>query len=130
MIPLRHVPALFIATTFTFGGALPLFNPRRATEEFGLSQRIATSKEANEIFKVYGSRMTMMGLMIYTFYYKQMYSSIDILMTTLGWAGLVDGYICWRDDLPGPGVYRVAAGSVLATLGWFGLNAGGLSTAA
>lgn len=124
MIPLRHVPGLFLATTFTFGGLWPFWRPQDATREFGLPDRIATSKEANAVFTIYSSRMTTMGFMLYIFYYKRMFSSIDILLLTLGWAGVVDGIVCWREGVPGRAIFRAASGAVIAVMGGLGITAG------
>lgn len=64
MIRLRHLPALFLATSFTFGGLWPLWNAKAAEaaiHAFGLPDRIASSPEAQSTFIIYSSRMTIMG---------------------------------------------------------------------
>lgn len=117
MIPLHHIPSLFIATTFTFGGLWPLWDPKAPMLEFGLPEHIADSEAARTVFIVYASRMTVMGLVLYLFHYRRLYSAIDILMLCLGWAGVVDGYVCWKEGVPGRAVFRALSGAILAGLG-------------
>jgi hypothetical protein len=45
---LRHIPTLFVATTTTFGGAMPFYNAEYAIKKFGLPERIAVSREAHQ----------------------------------------------------------------------------------
>lgn len=65
-----------------------------------------------------------MGLALYTFYFRRLYSAMDIIMMFLGWAGAVDGYICWKEDVPGKAMFRLLAGLVIAGLGAMGINGG------
>jgi hypothetical protein len=124
MIPLRHIPAIFIATTFTFGGLWPLWNRKAPMLEYGLPEQLVDSEAAQTIFIIYSSRMTVMGLALYAFYYRRLYSAIDILMLCLGWAGVIDGYVCWMEGVPGRAVFRASAGVIIAGLGALKLTEG------
>lgn len=124
MIPLRHIPALFIATIFTFGGLWPLWNRKAPILEFGLPEHIADSEAAQTVFIISSSRMTVMGLALYAFYYRRLYSAIDILMLCLGWAGVIDGYVCWREEVPDRAVFRALSGAIIAGLGALKLTEG------
>ncbi|KPM43183.1 hypothetical protein AK830_g3368 [Neonectria ditissima] len=117
-----HIPPLFVATTFTFGGMLPFWKPARAIREFGLPERIATSPEAHTCFAVYGSRMSMFGIAIYTFYLRGDFRSLDTILTLLAVAGSVDGYLCWKEGVPGIALFRVVSGLLLGGYGYFGLT--------
>lgn len=92
--------------------------------KFGLPERIASSPEAQSVFMVYSSRTTIMGVMLYTFWLKRMYSAMDIILICLGWAGVADGYVCWKEGVPGTGVFRLVSGLVLAGLGAAGITEG------
>jgi hypothetical protein len=53
-----HILPLLLGTTFTVGGAWPLWNTPDAIKAYGLPERIQDSMEAQAAFTVYGSRMT------------------------------------------------------------------------
>lgn len=95
-----------------------------AIHAFGLPDRIASSPEAQSTFTIYSSRMTIMGLALYMFYFRRLYSAMDIIMMLLGWAGAVDGYICWKEDVPGKAMFRLLSGLIIAALGAMGVNEG------
>lgn len=65
-----------------------------------------------------------MGLAIITFYYRRMYSSVDVIFLTLGWAGVVDGYVCWIEGAESTAWFRFLSGLIVASLGWYGVTAG------
>ena len=73
---------------------------------------------------VYSSRMTLLGLALYTFYFRRMYSAMNVIMVCLGWAGIVDGYVCWMEGVAGRGVFRLSASMLLAALGAMGFTDG------
>ena len=124
MVPLRHVPSLFLATAFTFGGMLPLFNARRAILEFGLPERIANNASAQSIMNVYSARMTVIGLAIYTLHYQQLYAAVDTIMLCLGYIAFVDGYICWKEGVPKTAAFRSISAVVVAAMGYFNVTSG------
>lgn len=117
-----HIPPLFIATTFTLGGMLPFWKPARAIREFGLPDHIAASPEAHTCFAVYGSRMSMFGIAIYTFYLRGDFRSLDTILALLVVAGSVDAYLCWKEGAPGTALFRFVSGLVLGGYGYLGLT--------
>ncbi len=121
---LRHVPALYVATAFTFGGLIPLFNAQYAISLFGLPERIAVSKPAQSIMIVSSARITAIGLSLFTFYYQEKFAAVDTILTMVGYVSLVDGYVCWLEDVPGKAVLRTISGALVAACGWFGLTVG------
>jgi hypothetical protein len=123
MPPLNHIPSLFLATTFTFGGMLPIFAPARAMHEFGLPAHIIASPEAQSVFNVYSSRMTAFGLAIYAFHWKGMYEAVDIVLMTMAYATVVDAWICWKENAPGSAAFRGISGLVVAGLRLWGITA-------
>jgi hypothetical protein len=123
MPALNHIPSLFLATTFTFGGMLPIFAPARAMHEFGFPAHIIASPEAQSVFNVYSSRMTAFGLAIYAFHWKGMYEAVDIVLMTMAYATVVDAWICWKEKAPGSAAFRGISGLVVAGLGLWGITA-------
>ena len=127
MLSLRHLPGLFIASTQTFGGLVPLFSApwaEWAITAYGLPH-IATSQPAQTMMIVSSARMTALGLAIFAFHFQGRYEAVDTMMVTLGWVGLIDGYVSWMEGVKGRVAFRWIAGAVIAAMGWYGLHTGG-----
>lgn len=120
-----HIPPLFIATAFTLGGLLPLYAPRRAMLEYGLPERIAAAPAAHTPFAIYGSRTTILGVALWIFYLRGQLREVDTLLGLLVGAGAVDGYLCWKEGVPGQGVFRFVSGLLVGGWGLFGLSSRG-----
>ncbi|KAH7160666.1 hypothetical protein EDB81DRAFT_782735 [Dactylonectria macrodidyma] len=120
-----HIPPLFIATAFTFGGLLPFWNPSRAIREYGLPDRIATSRDAHTCFAIYGSRTSIFGVALWTFYLRGDFKALDTLMGLLVGAGAFDGYLCWKEGVPGRGLFRFLSSVVVGGWGLLGLSSRG-----
>lgn len=121
---LRHIPPLLVATALTFGGLIPFFNAEYAILEFGLPKRIAISKPAQSIMIVSSARITAIGLALFTFYFQEKFAAVDTMLAILGYVGLVDGYVCWLENVPEKAVFRTVSGALIAAWGWFGITAG------
>ncbi|EED23822.1 efflux pump antibiotic resistance protein, putative [Talaromyces stipitatus ATCC 10500] len=120
---LFHVPSLFVATAVTFGGLIPFFNAEYAIVEFGLPQRIANSKPAQSVMILSSARGTAIGIALFTFYFQGKLVEFDTVLTILGaYVGLVDGYVCLREDVPNKAVFRTASGLAIAAWGWFSMT--------
>lgn len=119
---LLHIPPLFIATAFTFGGAIPLFSPQRAIREFGLPEHIAVSTEAHPCFTVYGSRMTAFGMAIWIFYFQGSLKAIDTILTLMLYVSMVDAWVCLQEGVRATAVFRLGAGVVVGGWGLLGLT--------
>lgn len=65
-----------------------------------------------------------MGIMLGVFYYRRMFAAIDVLLATLGWAGVVDGLVCWREGVGGKAIFRAVAGIGIGLLGVWGITEG------
>ncbi|CAJ2508246.1 Uu.00g094320.m01.CDS01 [Anthostomella pinea] len=105
----RHIPALIAGTSMTFGGLWPIFNARASLSGFGLPPRIADVPATRPV-AVIGQ-----------------WDVVDVIMAVTGsYAGLVDGYVVWRE---GGGVgkvwMRVVGSGVVAASGFWGLTVGG-----
>ncbi|KAI8722445.1 hypothetical protein NCS52_00388400 [Fusarium sp. LHS14.1] len=120
-----HIPPLFIASAFTLGGLLPFVNPARAIREFGLPEGIARSQPAHTCFAVYGSRVSIMGVSMWIFYLRGELKTLDTLMALLFWAGVADGYLCWKEGVPGKALFRFFSGLVVGGWGFLGLTSRG-----
>lgn len=120
---LFQVPSLFVATATTFGGLIPFFNAESAILEFGLPQRIASSKPAQAVMIVSSGRITAIGLSLFAFYFQGKLVEVDTVLTILGaYVGLVDGYVCLREGVPNKAIFRTASGLAIAAWGWFGMT--------
>lgn len=101
---------------------MPFWNAAYAIEEFGLPKRIAVSKEAQAIMITASGRTTALGLALFTFYSQNKLREVDTIMFILGYLGLVDGYVCWREGVPGKAVFRTVSGLLIAAWGWFSMT--------
>ncbi|KAK2800366.1 hypothetical protein FQN49_008931, partial [Arthroderma sp. PD_2] len=117
-----HIPPLFVATVTTFGGLMPFWNAGYAIEEFGLPKRIAISKEAQAVMITGSGRTSALGLALFTFYSQGKLREVDTIMIILAYLGLVDGYVCWREGVPGRGLFRAASGLLIGAWGWFSMT--------
>ncbi|KAJ7500980.1 hypothetical protein B0H11DRAFT_2374948 [Mycena galericulata] len=113
----RHIPALVVATGLTFGGLIPFFNAEYACQAFGLPQRIAASKPAQSVMILSTARGTTIGLAIFVFYAQGNMVVVDTLLTLLAYVGAVDGYVCWKEGVPGKAVFRASCATFFAAWG-------------
>jgi len=118
---------LFCASAFTLGGLIPLFAAEHAIRETGLPPSASNSPPAQSIMILSSGRMTAIGLMLFSFYSQAKYSEIDTILLCTGWVGCIDGYVCWKEGVPGRAAFRFISGCVIAAWGWFGVTAGGSS---
>jgi hypothetical protein len=118
----RHIPPLFIASAFTVGGLLPFFRPERAIREYGLPGHIATSRAAHTAFSVYGSRVTIMGALMWNFYLRGNLGALDSCMAVLFWAGVADGYLCWKEGAVGTALFRFLSSVAVSSWGLLGMT--------
>lgn len=102
---------------------MPFFNAEYAILEFGLPPRIATSKPAQSIMIVSSARITAIGLALFIFFFRGQLEVVDIILVTLGYVGLVDGYVCWLECVPQKAIFRTFSGLCIAAWGWFGMTA-------
>lgn len=122
---LAHLPALFVGTAMTFGGLLPLLRPSRATSEFGFPDRIANAPVAWPVMKAYGTRTTIIGLIVYTLYFQKRYTEVDTVVAIVGfYAGLVDAYIVGQEGKRAYALFRLVSSWALGACGYLGLTAG------
>jgi hypothetical protein len=121
----RHVPALGMATGKAFGGLMPLFNPENGIRTFGLPERIATSREAQVAFTLFGSCETMIGAAMWIFYLRGQLGAVDTLMAVLFYGGAVDAYALWKQGEVEKAWFRGLLGVFVGGWGLLGLTAGG-----
>jgi len=121
---IRHIPALFVATTCTFGGIWPLFNPKSAMLEFGFAPSVAESPAAGLAFAEGGARTTVLGMFIYILYFRGQYAEIDTLLALWGvWCGIVDSYLVYKSGSePGGALSRLVSSWIVAGLGFYGVT--------
>lgn len=120
---LFHVLPLFVAAATTFGGLMPFFNAEYAILEFGLPHRIASSKPAQSVMILSSARITAIGMCLFAFYVQGKLVEFDTVLTILGaYVGVVDGYVCLRENVPNKAVFRTASGLAIAAWGWFNLT--------
>ena len=122
---LMHIPALFVAFTMTFGGMWPLFNARAAMLEFGLPRRIANTRGTTAVFQVGNARTTVIGLLVFHFYFRNQFAVVDTIMAITGaYCGLIDSYVVWREGNAEKALFRLVSSGFLSAWGYWGLTAG------
>ncbi|KAI4863102.1 hypothetical protein F4820DRAFT_450320 [Hypoxylon rubiginosum] len=122
---LRHVPVLFTATAMTFGGMWSYFDARGAMLEFGLPDRIASTPSAAAVMHINNARTTVIGLCMYTLYFRRELAACDTILAILGaYAGLVDSYVVWREGNPRKAAFRLISSGLLSAVGFAGWTAG------
>ncbi|KAL6876965.1 hypothetical protein J3F83DRAFT_712490 [Trichoderma novae-zelandiae] len=124
---LRHIVPLLVASATTFGGLWPFWSPKNAMLEFGLPESIASSPAAHPVMVLCSARTTALGLLMFVFYRQGEFAAVDAVMSVMGaYLGLVDGYVCWKEGMPGKAVFRCSSGMGIAAWGLVGLTEGGL----
>lgn len=122
---LRHVPTLFAATMMTFGGMWSFFDPRAAMLAFGLPDRVAATLGAATVMHINNARTTVLGMCLYTLYFRRQLAACDVILAILGaYAGVVDSYVVWKEGNPRKAVFRLANSWLLSAAGFAGWTAG------
>lgn len=121
---LRHIPPLLVATITTFGGTMPLFNPEGALKEFGFPERIVASKAARPVMVTQSARTSCLGLGLLLLYANNQLAAMDIVFASMGWIGLIDWYVLWKEGLPGQAAFRAISTGLIAGWGLLGMTAG------
>lgn len=109
----RHIPALFVANTMGIGAIWPLWKPSAAIRAFGLPPRLQHSPDAQTIFPLYGSRATILGAAIWVFWLQGKYVALDTILGLFTYAGVVDGWVCWKAGARDKAWGRVLAGAIV-----------------
>lgn len=66
-----------------------------------------------------------MGVSMWIFYLRGELKTLDTLMALLFWAGVSDGYLCWKEGVPGKALFRFFSGLVVGGWGFLGLTSRG-----
>ncbi|KAI1426750.1 hypothetical protein F5Y12DRAFT_255415 [Xylaria sp. FL1777] len=120
----KHIPALIVASTMTFGGMWSLFHASDAALEFGFPRRIAATPAVAPVFTVGNARTTTIGLLTFIFYARNQLDVVDTIMAVTGaYCGLVDSYVVWKEGNPRKAAFRLASSGFLSACGFFGLTA-------
>ena len=121
----RHIPSLFLGIHIAIGGLMPwTHGPRAALLKFGFPPSIASSPAAWPLIKVGSARITAFGLALCGMYAGGHYEAMDILIASMGWIGLVDGWVCYEDGAEGSVVFRSVATASVAVWGALGMTTG------
>lgn len=125
---LRHIPALFSATAMCLGGMWSLFGgdaPRNAMVEYGIPERIANMPETWPAFMGISGRTTVIGILMYVFYFRRRYDVVDTIMTVMGfYLAAVDPYVLWGLASKEWCVFRGVSTFAIGLMGYYGLTAG------
>jgi hypothetical protein len=119
---ITHIPPLLVTAALILGGLMPFLDAEFAIREFGLPSQAAISKPAQSIMMTSAGRGTAIGLALAILYIQGKLAEFDTVLSVLWYVGLVDGYVCWREGVPGHGVFRATSGVVIAAWGLFGLT--------
>ena len=122
----RHIPALFIATTTTFGGALyPLASAAGSLREFGFPPRVQKSKEAQSVMIIGSARTACLGMLLYIFYWQGKYEEVDLILFLISsYLGVVDAWVVAKEGMPGKAWFRGISCAVIAAWSGLGMTAG------
>ncbi|KAH9871930.1 hypothetical protein J1614_006188 [Plenodomus biglobosus] len=122
---LRHIPPLLLASIWTVGGTMAwTHGAEQAILTYGLSQRIASSETAWPLIRIEGSRVTTIGLAIWSIYLGGHLEAMDTLLACIGWMAVVDGLVCSKDGSPGSAKMRATYQGVVALWGLLGMTSG------
>jgi len=125
---LRHIPALYSATAMFLGGLWPLFGkdgPRATMIEYGLPPHIAEAPEAWPVMIGMSGRTTVIGALMYVFYYQRRYDVLDTIMAVMGfYLAMLDPYTLYGLASTPWCVFRGVATFGIGLMGYFGLTAG------
>ncbi|KAI0433994.1 hypothetical protein F5Y09DRAFT_19266 [Xylaria sp. FL1042] len=125
---LKHIPALIVASTMTFGGLWPFFNAKTALLEFGFPRRIAAAPAAAPVFMVGNARTTVIGLLTFYFYSRYQFEVVDTIMAIAGaYCGVIDSYAVWREGNSRKAAFRLASSGFLSACGFWGLTTSALT---
>jgi hypothetical protein len=123
---LRHIPALFAATTQAFGGLWPLWDARGAMLEFGFPARIADVPASAPVMTVGTARTTAIGLIMLVFYAQGKYDAVDTVLAVTGaWAALVDFWVVRNEGNGRHALFRLISSSALSAWAFAGMTSGG-----
>lgn len=50
------------------------------------------------------ARISAIGIATYAFWFQGGYKAMDTLLATIAYVGVVDGYVCWKEGVPGRGL--------------------------
>ena len=69
--------------------------------------------------------MTAFGMAIWIFYLQRKLKAVDTVLSLMLYVAAVDGWVCWKEGVPGQGVFRFCAGLVVGGWGLLGLTSNG-----
>ncbi|KAK4460918.1 hypothetical protein QBC42DRAFT_298207 [Cladorrhinum samala] len=120
----RHIPALILAATSTFGGIWPFFDAEAAMLEFGFPPSVARAPEARPVMLNGQARTTILGALAFVFYFGGKFAEVDTVMTLYGfYAGLVDSYVVWKGGNSRWAFFRLVSSWAFGFCGMAGLTA-------
>lgn len=104
-----------------------MFNARGAMLEFGWPERIADDPLTHLVNVQGQSRTTVLGLLVFVFYFRGQYKAVDTLMAVMGfYAGVVDSYVVWKETgWLGWTIFRLVAAWCFGAWGLAGMTASG-----
>lgn len=62
---------------------------------------------------------------MWLFYLQRNLAAVDTVLSLMLYVGCVDGYGCWKEGVPGRGVFRFCAGVVVGGWGMLGITSRG-----
>ncbi|KAK3689723.1 hypothetical protein B0T22DRAFT_462099 [Podospora appendiculata] len=121
---LRHVPALTIASTTTFGGLWPMFDAKGAMLELGFPLHIANTPATYPVMIQGQTRTTILGLLLFIFYYRGKFAEVDTILAVLGaYGGVVDSFLVWNGGNKRWAAFRLVFSWLVSAWGLAGLTA-------
>lgn len=100
--------------------------PSSALETFGFRKHISATPGAWPVIKLEGSRITTIGLALWSLYLCGYLEAMDVVLACTGWNAIIDGLVLKYDGMPGKGRGRLLFGGCVALWGAAGVTTGRL----
>lgn len=122
----RHVPALLTATPMFFGGLYNGFaQPRQALLGYGMTEKIAISREAQIVYYGHSMRTSTLGLLLFAFYFKGDFAAVDMMMAFMAaYLGTADLILLWNFGNHSVLPVRLVSILLIGVWGFAGMTAG------
>lgn len=98
--------------------------PEKAIIAFGLPERTSVSKPAHALIITQSARVSALGVALWGMYIGGHFEAMDWLLATMGYVGIVDTWVCYREGMPGKAWFRALSTAPIAIWGLLGMTAG------
>lgn len=121
----RHVPALITGASTFFGGLINgILDPKGSLSGYGMSEKIASSREAQIVYYGHSMRTSTFGLLVLVFYLQGNIAAVDVTMAIIGgYCGIADVFLLYKYGNRGKVPVRLISVLFIAAWGLAGMTA-------